>query len=191
MKYENITPSDIIKITAIYTKWSEVWGEIEEICSNFHRNARLHEFPYEDEESEIFWDWLGWHCEEKLEDLSSFIYQRWGYHLDFYQTGRTGATIYPHPWCKAHHHYRGINNEAFYYPYECGDESLQGILEECNWLEYGAEEIEEFFSFYESDREKLEVLRFIQEYIKEGVKAIPEEWRKFKEANPHLFAEAA
>lgn len=137
---------------------------------NLWHNGRLKSFPYEDDESELFWDWLNDEARFMIEDIQDQIYEKWGFNWTIYSWGRSGATFAP----DIEHMGRYFNSKAL----DLNDKL--GIDDE-------SEDVDEIKSWIESAKEYHEALKYINETIRSCVSGIDESWNEFKEANPELF----
>lgn len=83
---------------AFVQRYDELCNEVSAEWRRCWHNARLLSLPYDDDESDQFWDCLGIALSDACRFLSNEIYEQYGQRLTFYQYGRNGATIAPAEW---------------------------------------------------------------------------------------------
>lgn len=145
-------------------EWESMW-----------HNGSIRDFPYEDDEADIFWDWLGDEAHTTIVDMEMYIHDEFNLDWKIYTWGRGGATFAPDVPGMGRNYSRHAldleNQFDFYYLEKLSD----------------TEEAEQLKEWCSDAKRWLDALKFINETVKSAVACIPEAWADFKEANPDLF----
>jgi len=134
----------------------ELEPRIEEAVREMHHNATLLHihFDADEDDYDAFDNFLMISNEMALIELGELATKRFGERMDFYQWGRSGATVAP-----AGYWNRGFNWDLVY------DARRRGGLEGYNAL-----------------RRILAIIEFTNEYVDKYVRGLPDAWRAYKEA---------
>ncbi len=144
-------------------------GLAKEEWDDMYHNASIHDFPYEQNESEIFWDWLEGSCSMMIEDLESDIKEDFGFDWKFYQWGRSGATVAPD--------LGGMNR---YFNRTLDLEDLIGFDPEETDPDQVHDWAKQAKAYYDA-------FKRINECVKGNVKYIPTAWGEYKSECPEVF----
>ncbi len=158
---------------------------IEELYDMYH-NASLKSFPYNDEDSEEFWEWLGDYTRWQIKDMQNHIGFYFGYQNEgwtLFQCGRSGATIAP-SMLISHRH--GYNRPDYDLSLEEAYEFLQSSLN-LDAGDLGDESYDEppedeaYESYLAMAEEYLEIITYINTSVADAVAGIDESWKEYKE----------
>lgn len=94
--YEGDEPLSLREATARLQAYNLAYEAVE-VWGNFHGNAKIRAFPYEDDEAEAFWNALSEYARLDLEEeLPCLLKEEFEFDdFKFYQWGRSGGTICP------------------------------------------------------------------------------------------------
>lgn len=176
----------IIKATALYGQWSEVRGKLEDESRRMYHNGSIREWPDIDDEDydyfwEWFWEWLGDQARSWIDQTEDDIYEKWKERITIHTWGRGGATFAPDEFLTNKHarSYPGIESlfEQEFHSFDDTDKEREWFLSE---IDDEKPYIEDAESYFEQDKERLEIVKFINDSVEEGVKCLPEAWEEEK-----------
>lgn len=153
-----------------HTVLKDIIEKADKEYENMYHNGSLHDFPYEENESEIFWDWLSGVACCMAEDLETDIKEIWGFDWTIYQHGRSGATFYPE--------IDGLNTRSYGYKIDLG------YYLDCDPDEEDPDQVKEWC---QTAKEYYEAFQHINKTIRENVNCVADEWKIYKEEYPDRF----
>jgi len=173
---EELTPTQLIRGKVLELKYKELEEEIKDEWGKLYHNATIHDLPdtESDTESRIFWeDFLSDYIEWGIEDLKGLIDEKYSFGVALHSYGRNGATIAPHNLMTHYGRYSSFGRFDF---------ELLGSWE----YDYHDEDLKDR---YQEDLKYLEIIKFINKSVREGVKGILPAWEDYKLDHPEYLEE--